>query len=439
MEASSIDASLGRGQRVVAYIHETQGDEASDIIANLTIRALASKKTDSKDHVTVASQAGDPNDDAIVVEVDSSTDGEDNGGQKFYTLPHGFWRRFIVTNQNQTFSKSRQTMYSRALRCYLLSTADGAHTQAAMRGMRSPTSCRNSGAARNSVLAAGLGFALLQFFVDHVQKLQSRSDSTMLVQKAREMRGMLCADGVPHGDLPKLIGNAGAQWFKRWREQYGIVKQGIGMKLTVPWTKVKRRVKVLLQNIFRLRAFWELCHPGVPMRFVSADQKPSWFNNAGHTGTFSQKGGSQPSVRENFQKTRERYTILTVVPSWHGVDPDVPPKVAVLFKGQPGGTIIKELRKMNLPPWMKVQVQECGSYRSGDMVEALDWILPVADGSHESIVVLLDWYKGHLTDEVAQKVKSKGHVLIFHGGGSTPYTQINDTHLHACMHANRIG
>jgi hypothetical protein len=73
------------------------------------------------------------------------------------------------------------------------------------------------------------------------------------------------------------------------------------------------------------------------------------------------------------------------------------------------------------------------------MVEALDWILPVADGSHESIVVLLDWYKGHLTDEVAQKVKSKGHVLIFHGGGSTPYTQINDTHLHACMHANRIG
>jgi hypothetical protein len=48
-------------------------------------------------------------------------------------------------------------------------------------------------------------------------------------------------------------------------------------------------------------------------------------------------------------------------------------------------------------------------------------------------VVLLDWYKGHLTDEVAQKVKSKGHVLIFHGGGSTPYTQINDTHLHACM------
>ena len=86
---------------------------------------------------------------------------------------------------------------------------------------------------------------------------------------------MLCADGVPHGDLPKLIGNAGAQWFKRWREQYRIVKQGIGMKLTVPWTMVKRRVKVLLQNIFRLRAFWELCHPGVPMRFVSADQKPS--------------------------------------------------------------------------------------------------------------------------------------------------------------------
>ena len=82
---------------------------------------------------------------------------------------------------------------------------------------------------------------------------------------------------------------------------------------------------------------------------------------------------------------------------------------------------------------MKVQVQENGSYRSGDMVEALDWLLPPANASNESIVVLLDWYSGHLTDEVANLVRSKGHVLLFHGGGSTPFTQINDTHLHAVL------
>jgi hypothetical protein len=202
----------------------------------------------------------------------------------------------------------------------------------------------------------------------------------------------------------------------------------------VAWTKIKRRIRVLLGNIFRLRAFWELCHPGIPPRFLSLDEKPSWFNNAGRTGTFAKTGGSQPSVREDFAKTRERYTILTSVPSWGHTDPDVPPKVAVLFKAQPNGLVINQLRaSFRNKPWMKVQVQAHGSYRSEDTVEALDWMLPDASESNESIIVLLDWFKGHLTEEVAEKIRSKGHVLLFHGGGSTPFTQINDTHLHALL------
>lgn len=58
-------------------------------------------------------------------------------------------------------------------------------------------------------------------------------------------------------------------------------------------------------------------------------------------------------------------------------------------------------------------------------------MLPHAQSDDESIVLLLDWYKGHLTQEVADAVHSKGHVLLFHGGGCTPFTQTNDTHLHA--------
>ena len=70
---------------------------------------------------------------------------------------------------------------------------------------------------------------------------------------------------------------------------------------------------------------------------TGADQKPSWFNNSGHTGTYGVVGEKAPSVRENFAKTRERYTILTVVPSWcnYGLDTDAaPPHVFVLFKGK---------------------------------------------------------------------------------------------------------
>ena len=85
---------------------------------------------------------------------------------------------------------------------------------------------------------------------------------------------------------------------------------------------------------------------------------------------------------------------------------------------------------------MKIQVQEYGSDRSQDVVEALEWMLlqvPDAEHSRDSIIVLLDWFSGHLTDEVADLVKRKGHVLLFHGGGCTPFTQINDTHLHASL------
>lgn len=200
----------------------------------------------------------------------------------------------------------------------------------------------------NARKVAGIGFALLQFFVDHVQKLSCRADSGLLMQHAREMRSHLLFKGWPDFNLPILDGNTGAQWFKRWRKRYGIVKKVLGMKLKVPWKKVKKRIRVFLGNIFRLRAFWDHCHPGVEMRFLSLDQKPSWFNNAGHTGTFAKSGGSQPSVRENFNATRQRYTIFTTVPSWGHGDPNMPPQNCVAFKDQPGGTIMKDLQKSDV-------------------------------------------------------------------------------------------
>ena len=78
------------------------------------------------------------------------------------------------------------------------------------------------------------------------------------------------------------------------------------------------------------------------MRWLTVDQKPSWFNNAGPTGTFAKKGGSQPSVTETFAHTRQRYTILTSVPyGWRMTDhPDGVPKAAMLFKEKPNGPIL---------------------------------------------------------------------------------------------------
>ena len=83
------------------------------------------------------------------------------------------------------------------------------------------------------------------------------------------MRNALLFAGWKEDDLPKLEGNAGAQWFKHWRAEYGIVKKVIGMKLKVPWGKVKKRVKVFLASVFRLRRLWELCFPGYMLNFIS--------------------------------------------------------------------------------------------------------------------------------------------------------------------------
>jgi hypothetical protein len=138
------------------------------------------------------------------------------------------------------------------------------------------------------------------------------------------------------------------------------------------------------------------------------------------------------TTQEITGNNRQRYTLFTSVSSWHREDD--PPKMEVLFKATPHGTVIKGLLESDrVPPLMKVQVQENGSYRSGDVVEALEWMLPDAKTAAESIVVMLDGYSAHLTPEVREVISRKGHVLMFHGGGCTPFTQISDTHLHASL------
>ena len=84
-----------------------------------------------------------------------------------------------------------------------------------------------------------------------------------------------------------------------------------------------------------------------------------------------------------------------------------------------------------IPAWMHVQTQKKGSYRASDMVELLEKTLSPAGEDYESQVVLLEWYAAHRDPAVAELIESRGHVLLLHGGGTTAYEQINDTHLHA--------
>ena len=84
-------------------------------------------------------------------------------------------------------------------------------------------------------------------------------------------------------------------------------------------------------------------------------------------------------------------------------------------------------------PCVFVQTQEKGSYRVEDVLEFLDWWLPVAEHPQDSLLVMLDWFSAHLHEKVQQLVHRKGHLLDYHGGGTTPIEQVNDTHIHAAL------
>ena len=138
---------------------------------------------------------------------------------------------------------------------------------------------------------------------------------------------------------------------------------------------------------------------------------------------------------ENFSAMRQRYTILTTVDSSTTFSPGYgdPPHVFVLFKGKKGGTIDNHLQTLNLPSWMHIQVQENGSYREDDVIDALRILLPECTDPTQSKIVMLDWFAAHRTTEVISFIEGRGHIVLFHGGGCTPFTQVNDTHLHAVL------
>lgn len=144
------------------------------------------------------------------------------------------------------------------------------------------------------------------------------------------------------------------------------------------------------------QALWELSFPGTPMRWVSLDQKPSWFNNAGLRPQYATRGSRVVAAKEDHNGTRQRYSLLTFVQSW--TDP-TPPKLCVLFKADRGDRILKEL---SWPEWMHVQTQAKGSYRAEDVIDALEWGVPAANKPEESIVVMLDWFSAHLCPEAAR-------------------------------------
>ena len=230
-DAPTLDAQLDHSERILARLTSETGAEATARFLEATAKKeIESQRRRSK----VDANGSQPS----AVDLTASDDDDDED----LTVPYGFWVRFMRDELHWQPSRNRKMRLKRALKVYAVRVHQGCRTRPAFRGFRDGTSKRSSGGSQNRTKAVGLGFALLQYFVDVVQRLQCRMDSQMMMAEARELRAELLRDVSGRwadSELPKLIGNAGHKWFERWRKRYNICHKVTGMKLKVAWRKIK--------------------------------------------------------------------------------------------------------------------------------------------------------------------------------------------------------
>ena len=77
-----------------------------------------------------------------------------------------------------------------------------------------------------------------------------------------------------------------------------------------------------------------------------------------------------------------------------------------------------------------LQSSPSGSYRVGQKLEFLQFILPVAMHPHQACMVILDRLASHLDPAVAALIAEFGHLSDTLGGGTSISGQVGDTHRH---------
>ena len=171
LQGQYVEATITRGEQAIAFMQERYGrDRTEEILAGML---------------------------PLVRDSEASSQGLAVDRRRAKSVPHGFWRAFLEGARGQRYTDSLRTSLRKAVVYVAQKRGEGATYLAAQRGSRKRFSKRGDGGALNSLLAPGLGHALLQFFVDHVQALMSRAHSILMMDKARELRAWMIRQGHP--------------------------------------------------------------------------------------------------------------------------------------------------------------------------------------------------------------------------------------------------
>ena len=166
-QRTTVEAMIEQGGRVIAFMESEYGkDRADEIIAGMILSKLSPDSLLSKGKAVADVDAADVNEPWGFWKPKAKVD-------------WGFWRRFLEEELHVPYNTRQRLHFYKALRWVANHRAGGATSLVALRGNRRRGSQRGDGGALNRRRAVGLGHALLQYFVDHVQRLMCRSDSQL--------------------------------------------------------------------------------------------------------------------------------------------------------------------------------------------------------------------------------------------------------------------
>jgi len=224
-------------------------------------------------------------------------------------------------------------------------------------------------------------------------------------------------------------------WLIRWQYEYNICFRKPTNIYKCSYHMLVERCTALWKNLYYVRALamvlWER-----RVAIFGLDQTPLQMNEAGsrNTRTLALKGAPEVCLKENCSATRQRLSVLTCV-SDDAAAASQPGGLPwqCCFKGQTKRTIrhVKASAEHNVG----IDFSPKGSYRLENMLGFLrgaleEWTEERASANDWKIL-LLDSYRVHFHESIRDLCWARGYIVLFHYGGTTGVTQVNDVGLHA--------
>ena len=272
--------------------------------------------------------------------------------------------------------------------------------------------------------------ALFDWFVEVRSVMKARIPKSVFRAKAKQLYEdylQEMKEKVPEEEQLKLSD----KWIHGWMEEFNVSLRQPNKRFVLPLDVRKKRIFDFLQNVLRVRVWFKKV-VGIDIPIVNMDQMPLHRNEISSQKTLTIRD-QDTVVKENHHLTRERITCLTVLSSQDG---PLPPHF--VFKGK--GTYLQN--KLKRPTGVTTLWSPKGSYRLDTMIKTIKQ-LPNNTAQDcmpgrtykKWLLMVLDDYSVHVTNEVRQELLKRGYVLVVMGGGITGDVQINDTHLHQRLKA----